>query len=207
MAAVQEALQTLMALPVAILYLVLAAGAAIENIFPPIPADAFVVAAGMLATYGVANPWTVFAVTWTPNVATSLLLYYAARRYGGRFFKMPIARWLLREHQLEGLARFYGRWGVPAILVGRLLPGWRAMVPVFAGISHMRPRHVIPPLALASAFWYALLLQVGLLAGRNLEAILQVLAGFHRVLLGLGLAALVLAGAWWWRTRHPRSGP
>lgn len=207
MEVILDALRALMALPAALLYLVLAAGAAIENIFPPIPADIIVVAAGILAAYGVAEPWVLFGVTWAPNVATALAVYHLARRYGGRFFKMPIARWLLREHQLENVARFYARWGVPAIFLGRLLPGWRSMVPVFAGISHMPASRVVPPLALASAMWYLLLLQLGLLAGRNLDTIIRLLSGIQSILLWIALAVLAIVAAWWWRTRHPRDRP
>lgn len=203
MGAILDALRALMALPVALLYLVLAAGAALENVFPPIPADVIVVAGGVLAAQGVILPWALFAVTWIPNVAGALGVFYLARRYGARFFQMPIARWLLREHQLEGLARFYARWGVPAIFLGRFLPGWRAIVPVFAGVSHMRPSRVIPPLALASALWYVVLIQVGLLAGRNLGTIVRVVGGIQHVLLWVALAILVIVAAWWWRTRHP----
>jgi membrane-associated protein len=199
---VQEALQLFAAFPSALLYLALAGGAAVENILPPVPADAFVIAGGLLAARGVVDAWMVFLVTWLANVGAAVGVYLLAKRHGGAFFKMPVARWLIREHQLEQVARFYGRWGVPAIFLGRFLPGWRAMVPVFAGIARARGSRVIPPLALASALWHALLVGLGVLAGRNLELITAFLSDLGRVLLILALAALGAFAAWWWRTRR-----
>lgn len=206
MGPVGDTLQFLAGLPTVLLYLVFALGAAMENVVPPVPADAFVVAGGLLAAHGIVGPWTVFLVTWIPNVSSAVGVYYVSRRYGALFFKMPVARWLLREHQLEQVARFYGRWGVPAIFLGRLLPGWRAMIPVFAGVSRTAASRVIPPLVLASALWYAVLIGLGMLAGRNLHAITEVLADLGRGLLWLALALLALLAAWWWHTRHPHDG-
>jgi membrane protein DedA with SNARE-associated domain len=203
MGAVHQALQLLAGLPTLLLYLVLAVGAALENVMPPIPADAFVVAGGLLAAHGIVRPGTVFLLTWIPNVASAVGVYYVSRRYGAGFFKMPLARWLLREHQLEQVAGFYARWGVPAIFLGRLLPGWRAMIPVFAGVSRMPASRVIPPLVIASAVWYGVLIGLGVLAGRNLRAITEILAGLGHVLLWVALALLAAAAAWWWRSRHP----
>jgi len=204
MDAIQHAVQALTAMPAALLYTILATGAALENVVPPIPADVFVVAGGILAAHGAARAWLVFLVTWIPNAASAVGVYLAARRFGGRFFRMPVARWLLRQHQLEQVGHFYARWGVLAILLGRLLPGWRSMVPVFAGVTRMSAGRAIPPLVLASAMWHGLLVYLGVLAGRNLEAIVALLSTLSGFLVWIGLALLVVLIAWWWRTRHPR---
>ena len=206
MATIQEILRALASLPASLIYVVLGAGAAVENVAPPVPADTFVLAGALLAARGAANPWAVFLVTWLPNVASAVAMYYVARRYGRRFFKMPIARWLLREHQLERIGGFYDRWGVPAIFLSRFLPAWRAMVPVFAGVSRMQARKVVPPVVLASGLWYGLLVYLGALAGRNLGTILHLFDNINRILLVVAAVLLVVIGAWWWRTRHHSAG-
>lgn len=150
-------LRALTKLPPLLLYLLLGGGAAVENIAPPVPADTFVLAGALLAAEGAADPFIVFLVTWSFNVLSAVGVYAVAWHYGRRFFKMPMARWLLREHQLEQIAGFYGNWGVPAIFFSRFLPAWRAMVPVFAGISHVRALKVVPPMVIASALWYGFL--------------------------------------------------
>ena len=47
-------------------------------------------------------------------------------------------------------AAFRERWGIPAIFLSRFLPGLRAMVPVFAGVTHVPFWKLALPLASAS---------------------------------------------------------
>ncbi len=158
----------------------------------------------LLSARGAAGVWIVFLVTWLSNVASAIAVYAVARRYGRAFFKMPVARWLLREHQLEQIAGFYLRMGIPAIFFSRFLPAFRAMVPVFAGVSRMRAIHVIPPTVIASALWYGFLVYLGAFMGHNLGAIARIFGRVNHVLVWLAVAAVVLVLVWWWRTRrHP----
>ncbi len=202
METLQEILHALTTLPAALLYLLLGIGAAAENVVPPVPADTFVLAGALLAARGAADPWLVFLVTWTFNVASAVAVYFVARRYGRAFFKMPIARWLLREHQLEQIGGFYAGWGVPAIFFSRFLPAWRAMVPVFAGISRMEAWRVIPTVLIASGLWYGLLVYLGAVMGRNLDLIARVFESVNSVLLWIAVGLIALVAVWWWRTRH-----
>ncbi len=200
-----EFLRTLTQLPAPLLLLLLAAGAAVENVVPPLPADTVVVVGSFLAARGTLDPWVVFAVTWAANVAGAMGVYAAGRRRGPAFFRHRWGRRLLNRRQIAWLRSFYGRWGGWAIFVSRFLPGVRAVVPVFAGASRMRPLPVLVPMAVASAVWYGALVWAGALAGRNLEAILEGLAGVNRA---LGVVALVVlvAAVVLWRTTRRRPG-
>lgn len=199
---IASVLTALTRLPPLLLYLILGAGAAVENVAPPVPADTFVLAGAILAAQGAADPWTVFLVTWLGNVATAVLVYAVARRYGLRFFKMPIARWLLREHQLEQIGGFYDQWGIPAIFLSRFLPGWRAMVPVFAGVTRVNGWKVVPPVILASGLWYGFLVYLGAFFSRSLETVVHWFGSVNDVLLVIALVTAAGVGFWWWRTRH-----
>lgn len=203
METIQEVLHALTTLPPVLIYLLLGAGAAVENVAPPVPADTFVLAGALLAAQGAADPWIVFLVTWLANVASAVAVYFVARRYGRQFFKMPIARWLLREHQLDQIGGFYDRLGVPAIFLSRFLPAWRAMVPVFAGISGMAAGKVVPPVVVASGLWYGLLVYLGAFMGRNLQTIVDIFNSLSSVLLWVAVALIAAAAVWWWRSRHP----
>lgn len=177
------------------------AGAAIENVIPPVPADTFVLLGAFLAATGRASPVMVFVCTWVANVGSALAVYALARRYGRAIFQTPVGHWLLRPHQLEQIGKFYDRWGTAAIFASRFLPAFRAMVPVFAGVTRVRLWTVLPPLAIASGLWYGTLVYLGSLAGRNLDAILSL---FDRASTVLLLVAVVLVAAflyWWWHSR------
>ena len=161
---------------------------------------------GVLAARGTLGAEWVFVVTWSANVASALLVYAAGRRYGARFFQGRLGRRLLSPGQLEQVEGFFRRWGVPALILTRFLPGVRAVVPGFAGVSRLRPLVVVPTLAAASAVWYGTLTWAGTVAGANLPAGLDTLAGVNRGLLVLAVAVGGVLG-WWWRRSRRRDRP
>lgn len=183
--------------PLAI-YLVLGLAATLENIIPPIPADVVVVFGGLLAGRGAADPWIVFLAVWLSNVVGAMLVYFAGLRYGPGFFAGRIGHMILHPGQLARLGAFYRRWGFGVIFVSRFLPMFRAVVPVFAGVSHLGFWRTAPPVMAASAAWYGALVYLGGIAGRNWAAVMARLQS-----LGLWfwlVAAIATAGViWWWR--------
>lgn len=197
-------ISTLSELPPATVYVLLGLGAAIENVFPPLPADTFVVLGGFLTANGFLRARTVFLVTWACNVSMAMVVYRMGYVYGRPFFEVGAGRFVLNDHQLDRLAGFYERWGAPSIFVARFLPGLRAVVPVFAGVTHQPARAVWVPVVFASAIWYGVLVWLGGLAGANVDVILGVLADTNRALAIIATAVALLIAAAWWRTRHPR---
>src|SRR4051812_24179929 len=103
----ERILSFFLALPPLLVYVVLGIGAALENVFPPIPADTFVLLGGFLAARGGPNPWIVFLATWGGNVATALLVYRLGCKHGPAFFETGFGRHLLNVHQAERMRRFY----------------------------------------------------------------------------------------------------
>jgi membrane protein DedA with SNARE-associated domain len=185
----------LVGLPTGTTYLAIAALAALENIFPPVPADTVVGLGAYLASRGALAWPAVFAVTWTANVASATAVYFAGRHLGRPFFQTSIGRRLLSERALASIERTYRRWGAWGIFVSRALPVWRAVVPPFAGVAHLPARHALPPIYLASALWYGTLTYVVYRAGGTLD---EVLLAIDRMNRGLAVAAVgaTVAAVW-----------
>lgn len=200
---VDSILEALLSLPPAWLYLFVGLGAAAENVVPPVPADTFVLLGAFLAAQGRATVLGVFLSTWVLNSAGSFAIYALARRYGRGFFDTRTGRFLLRPRQLAKLEALYVAHGEKMIFLSRFVPGFRALVPVFAGVAGLRAGRTLPPIAIASAVWYGALIALGTLLGKNWDLVVRAFGSVNRVLL---LVALVLAAvvAWaWWRTRRP----
>lgn len=189
--------------PPLLIYVVLGIGAAVENIIPPIPADTFILIGGFLAARGYASASTVFLVTWSANVSSALAVFAAGYRYGDTFFQTRLGRYLLAPQQLETVRRFYRRWGSAAIFYTRFLPGVRAVVPVFAGLTHQKPWLVATLLLVASGIWYGGLTWAGVLAGRNLDRILVLQSRVNTLLAGIAVLVSLLVAWWWIRSRRP----
>lgn len=201
MGPVSRALELLGVLPAELLYLILGGGAFLENIVPPIPADSFVVVGGLLADRGSVDPWIAFSLILVLNAAGALAVWWAGYHYGRAFFRGPVGRRLLRPRQLRRIQGFYARWGVWAIFAARFLPGLRAVVPAFAGVSHLGFWRVAPPVVVASTLWYGTLFMAGRVAAQNLTAVEEALRGVNGVLLGIAVA-LGGGAVYWWAKTH-----
>ena len=189
------------AVPDFVVYAHLGLGAALANVIPAIPADTFVVLGGFLSALGGLQARWVFLATWVCNVASALLMYRVGFTHGRSFFAVGWGRRFLNAHQIERLEVFYRRFGVLAIFFTRFLPGLRAVVPVFAGVSHQRFLPVALPLAAASALWYGALVWAGTLAGHNVDRVLALVGEVNFWLLLAALAVAAWLSVWWWRTR------
>ena len=173
--------------------------AALENVFPPLPADTAVALGAFLAGRGRLDGWLVFGLTWGANVGSAAAVYGLARRYGRAVFRGEIGRKLLPEPVLAHLEREYHRHGTYGIFLSRLLPVWRAVVPPFAGIAGLSPARAIIPLALASGLWYGAVTFLVMRLGTNFDVVLAHLGRLNRLLGGVALVVLVALGVLVWR--------
>jgi membrane protein DedA with SNARE-associated domain len=195
-------LDRLLAAPDFLVYLVLGVLAALENLVPPIPADVIVLFGGVLAGRGQVDAWTVFLVVWAANVSSALLTYGMGRRYGPGFFAGRLGHLILRPGQMAALGAFYHRFGVGVIFVSRFLPGFRAVVPVFAGVAGVGFLRTAVPISVASGLWYGFVVYMGVAFGSNWEGILALLQRTGRWAAWVAVILLAIVLFWWWRTRR-----
>lgn len=199
---IDRLIEWMQGLPELLVYAVIGAFAGIENFFPPVPADVIALTGGFLAGQGVVNPWMAFLVVWACNVTGALLIYLVGRRFGEAFFQTRFGRLLLQPKQMERLSGFYEKHGVLVIFVSRFLPAFRAVVPIFAGLSGMSFWRTALPIAVASGAWYGLIVYLGATAGENWEQIrASVEASGRWLALAAGVLGAIVAW-WWWRSRR-----
>lgn len=189
----EDLLHQILSLPPGAVYTVIGILAAIENVFPPVPADTAVALGAFLSQAGTVSAQSVFWVTWTANVLTATSVYLAGRVLGRPFFKGRLGRRLLNEKRLQRLDDLYHRHGSWGIFVSRFVPGVRAVVPPFAGVAHLPFWRAVPPMALASGIWYAVLTFVAARAARSLDDVLQLLRRLNWTFAAVGAGLLLLA--------------
>lgn len=197
----ENIIERLSGVPLAVLYPTLGILAAVENIFPPLPTDAVVAFGSFLAARGQGNPWATFLVTWLSNVAGAAAMYWTGRKYGRSVLKRGFAKWIGPEAEAR-LERSYRKYGIPSLFVSRFLPAVRAVVPVFAGAAKLPFIPVITIMALASGIWYAFLTVIAFRAGSDWETLQSTIANYSRA---ITLLAVVMVGAglalWWTKRR------
>ncbi|MSR07482.1 MAG: DedA family protein [Gemmatimonadetes bacterium] len=175
-------------MPPGAIYVVVALLAAIENVFPPIPADTAVAIGAFVSGTGRVSTLGIFLVTWVANVSSAAGMYVLARRVGKPFLASRLGRRLVKPATLARLERLYRSYGSFGIFLSRFVPGARAIVPPFAGVAGLSAARALIPMAAASAIWYGTLT---FLVARYVTEIHQI----ARVMDGLSTGGLVAAGA------------
>ena len=191
-------IQWLSGLPLYVLYPVMAVAAALENVFPPIPADSIVALGSWLAARGNGSVWGAFLSTWVGNVAGAAGMYFVGRAHGEGWIRTHFRSFAdgRAERRFEAM---YGRYGVMALVLSRLIPGVRAAVPPFAGALRVPPVRALGAIALASGVWYGFVSYVAFNAGSEwsqLSAMMKrsgiAVAVGATVILAVGVAAMWL---------------
>jgi membrane protein DedA with SNARE-associated domain len=193
---VEAFLDRLASMPVPALYAALAIVAALENIFPPVPADTVVAFGSFLAARGQGTALGVFLTTWAGNVAGAMLIYGVGRRYGAG----PLERRLLGERAAEAESRLialYRKYGLMALFLSRFLPGVRAIVPPLAGALRVPALRAAVAMGAASAVWYGAISYLAFRIGADWDQLSGTVARYGRGAAIAGTAlALVLIATW-----------
>lgn len=189
-------------LPLGTLYVAMGIISAIENIFPPFPADAVVAFGSFLAARGKASPYSTFMVAWTGNMVGAALMYYVGRRYGSGAFTARLEKWGGKNAEAR-LRDMYGRYGIPALFVSRFLPGVRALVPPFAGALKLPPLAVAAAIALASGVWFAFITWIAYQAGEDWDVLYAKIIHSSKVAALTGFVVVLIVAALIY-TRHRR---
>ncbi len=178
-----------------------------ENLFPPLPSELILPAAGFAAAQGKLNLMGVVLAGALGSVLGTLPLYYLGRivneerlvvwadRYG---------RWLtLRGKDIRKADDWFDRHGPKAVLFGRMIPGIRSLLSLPAGMSEMPLPSFLIYSAIGSGLWATLLAGAGYLLGNNYEVVEQYVGP-----VGTGVVALlVVSSVVWivWRRRQPQA--
>jgi membrane protein DedA with SNARE-associated domain len=187
-------------LPLGTLYVAMGLIAAVENIFPPFPADAVVAFGSFLAARGKASPYSAFAVAWAGNFFGAGLMYYVGRRYGATAFTARLEKWGGKNAEAR-LRDMYARYRIPALFVSRFLPGVRALVPPFAGALKLPPLAVGAAIALASGVWFAFITWIAYQAGEDWDVLYARIVHSSKIAAIAGFVVVAIVAALFY-TRH-----
>lgn len=189
-------------MPLPMLYMVIGAVSALENIFPPFPSDVVVAFGAFLAARGAASAVSTFFICWTGNVLGAGLTYYMGRRYGTGAFMRRLEKFAGGDAESK-LISLYERYGLIALFISRFLPGVRALVPPVAGAMKLPPVRTFIAISAASGIWFVFITWLAFQAGENWEVLYGniVRSGKIAAFAAAGIVALV-AGIWYFRRKR-----
>jgi membrane protein DedA with SNARE-associated domain len=178
-------------------YLGVALLVAIENVFPPIPSEVVLPAAGLAASRGQANLVGMIIAATLGSLIGAWALYLIAAAIGeARLHALVVlyGKWIgVKPRDLERANAWFDGHSSTAVLICRCVPLIRSLVSVPAGFRRMEPVKFTIYTAVGSLVWNGVLITAGYQLGDNWEQVGEVVGTVQ-----YGVVAAIGAFVGWW---------
>ena len=165
---------------------------ALENLFPPLPSEVILPMAGLAAARG--SFTLVEALAWTTagSVVGAFALYGVGAWLGIDRLRALVRRMpLLKVEDVDRTVAWFERHGGKAVFFGRMLPIFRSLISIPAGVTRM-PLWRFGLLTLAGSFvWNTVFVLSGYLLGDQWHIVEEYAGVLQYAVIGTAAAALV----------------
>lgn len=173
-----------------------------ENVFPPIPSEIIMPAAGFAASKGELNLVLVILAGTLGAVLGALPLYYLGRVFDKErllTFTEKYGKYVfVKSCDVTAANDWFEKHGKLAVFFGRMVPGVRSLISIPAGMNNMPLPSFLVLTALGSSVWATVLTLAGYYLGQNYEVIQSILAPYSK---GIGIAVVIIIIGWFIKNR------
>ena len=141
---------------------------ALENLFPPLPSEIILPLAGFTASQGDFTLWS--AIFWTTlgSVLGALAMYGIGALFGrDRLYRVWEHVPLVKTEDLQRTEAWFARHGTKAVFFGRMVPIFRSLISVPAGVERMALGTFLGLTLAGSLIWNATWVGAGYLLGEQ----------------------------------------
>ncbi len=169
---------------------------ALENLFPPLPSEVILPLAGFAASTGQMSLIAVLLWTTAGSVIGALALYGVGALLGrDRTVAIAAKLPLVKVSDIERTEAWFLRHGTKAVLFGRMIPIFRSLISVPAGVERMPLPVFLGLTTLGSAIWNTVFVLAGYALGENWTDVTGYVSTYSKVVLvGAVLAVLLFVG-------------
>ncbi|MEU4659048.1 DedA family protein [Streptomyces sp. NPDC023723] len=165
---------------------------ALENLFPPLPSEVILPFAGFAAADGRMSLIAVLLWTTAGSVAGALALYGLGALLGrDRVVALAGRLPLVKVSDIEKTEAWFERHGTKAVFFGRMIPVFRSLISVPAGVARMRLPVFLLLTTLGSALWNTLFVLAGYALGDNWSRVTDIVSAYSKVVLGAAVLAVL----------------
>lgn len=147
----------------------------LENVFPPIPSELIMPAAGFAAAIGELSLISVVIAGTIGSVLGALPLYYLGSRLDETRLIRLTERYgkylLITPKDIVSAQAWFDRHGKTVVFFGRMIPAIRSLISIPAGMARMSLLPFLMLTAMGSMIWSALLAYAGFVLGANYEKV------------------------------------
>ena len=175
---------------------------AFESCGFPFPSEVIMPTAGLLAATGHMNLEMAILAGAVGNLVGSLAAFGLAARFGEPLLLGP-GRWVgIRAHHLELADGWFRRWGLWAVLIGRVLPVVRTYISFPAGLARIELGKFSLLTFVGALPWCAALTLAGYTLGKNYD---RISGPIEKGAIVVALVVVIVVVIWYWRGRS--TGP
>ncbi|MDG4791025.1 DedA family protein [Micromonospora sp. WMMD1102] len=157
---------------------------ALENLFPPLPSEIILPLAGFAASRGEMSLWSAIFWTTVGSVVGALALYYVGALLGRERTRAIAARLpLVKLADVDRTEAWFLRHGVKTVLLGRMIPIFRSLISIPAGIERMRLGTFLLCTAVGSLIWNTVFVLAGYLLGENWHLVEEYASVFQKIVI------------------------
>jgi membrane protein DedA with SNARE-associated domain len=132
----------------------------------------------MYAGHHTAPSLLTLLAAWLGLIAVVVLgasnLYFISRRWGRSIVEHRLSKVLhLTPARINQAERWFARWGVWTLVLGRHIPGLRVPLTVAAGIFRVRYPVFVASVAISTAVWAGFFLTLGAVFGGRISHLLN----------------------------------
>ncbi|WP_061293723.1 DedA family protein [Herbidospora cretacea] len=169
---------------------------ALENLFPPLPSEVILPLAGFTASQGEMRLLDVLLWTTAGSVAGALALYGIGALLGRERTVALAARIpLLKLSDIDRTEAWFLRHGRKTVFFGRMIPLFRSLISLPAGVERMPLGTFTLLTTLGSLVWNTIFVLAGYALGENWPLVETYAGAGSKVVLALvGIAVLGFAG-------------
>ncbi|MEU2434081.1 DedA family protein [Streptomyces sp. NPDC007861] len=166
---------------------------ALENLFPPLPSEVILPLAGFASATGRMDLFAALLWTTLGSVTGALALYGAGALLGrDRMVAIAVRLPLVNPADIERTEAWFARHGTKAVFFGRMIPVFRSLISVPAGIERMPLPVFLALTTLGSAVWNTVFVLAGYALGDNWQEVTGYVETYSKVVLGAAAAAVLL---------------
>jgi membrane protein DedA with SNARE-associated domain len=171
----------------------------------PLPEDIPLLVAGMLIGSGHMHFAGAAVCAWCGIIGGDCVLYYMGRRFGLNITRVPFVGKHVTKDRILRAETLFEKYGVWVVAVGRLFAGIRGAMVVAAGTIRFNFIKFLIADGLAALVSGGLFVWLGMKFGQNLTYISGRIHHYGTsVFVGIVLAALGVAGYYWWKRKGHR---
>ena len=139
----------------------------------PVPADTLIVLMGYQVFRGEANPAVVMAVVVGSATVGASIQYWLGRYFGTRLINRFRGFLGLTHARQERAEKWMRRYQVPAVILLRLVPGFRVILSLVAGASRIDFKWFVPSVAMSATIWASIFMGLGWALGDEYENLIS----------------------------------